>query len=234
MKIPLVDNDGTLLLPWHPVYKEALVYGLIQCFGLRLDVDTIINPSYAGMIDNQILVQILTDNGFDRDESIEALPDLTETIGNYFQKNHEKVHVSNGDHFRLPGALGLLKSLSKTQHVGILTGNIKKISDCRLEKAGILKYVTEGAYGDMALTRAELVPVAKKRFSIKLKRNVKFQEFVIIGDTVKDILCARENNIQVVAISTGGSTKEELASANPDLLIESFEKDYQKVIDFLR
>ena len=44
---------------------------------------------------------------------------------------------------------------------------------------------------------------------------------MVIGDTVHDISCARSIGAYAVAVPTGGATREELAAAKPDLLLES-------------
>lgn len=43
---------------------------------------------------------------------------------------------------------------------------------------------------------------------------------IVVGDTLKDIACARDNGCPVIAVATGWTPREELAPARPDLLLD--------------
>jgi phosphoglycolate phosphatase len=43
---------------------------------------------------------------------------------------------------------------------------------------------------------------------------------MVIGDTIHDVSCARAIGAFAVAVPTGGATREELAAAQPDLLLD--------------
>jgi phosphoglycolate phosphatase-like HAD superfamily hydrolase len=45
----------------------------------------------------------------------------------------------------------------------------------------------------------------------------------VIGDTPKDIACARAIGARVIAVATGQVSRQELADHAPDVLLDSFE-----------
>jgi phosphoglycolate phosphatase-like HAD superfamily hydrolase len=45
----------------------------------------------------------------------------------------------------------------------------------------------------------------------------------VIGDTPKDISCARAIGARAVVVATGQVTRQELAECAPDVLLDSFE-----------
>ena len=45
----------------------------------------------------------------------------------------------------------------------------------------------------------------------------------VIGDTPMDVRCARAIGARAVAVATGWHSRERLATAAPDLLLDSFE-----------
>lgn len=131
----------------------------------------------------------------------------------------------------MPGAFELLKILKdKNFLIGVLTGNIKKIGEYKLLHSGLKNFIDFGVFGDMAFKRADLVPLALKEAK-KINKKI-FKDLVIIGDSIRDIECAKENRIKVIAVATGKFEKEELLKGKPNLLVGSLlEKD--KIIDFL-
>jgi phosphoglycolate phosphatase-like HAD superfamily hydrolase len=44
-----------------------------------------------------------------------------------------------------------------------------------------------------------------------------------VGDTVRDLACAKAAGLRTVAVATGGSSYEALSVLNPDLIFRSFE-----------
>ena len=43
---------------------------------------------------------------------------------------------------------------------------------------------------------------------------------IVVGDTVRDVHCAHENGSVCVAVTTGGSSAEELRAAGADIVVE--------------
>ncbi len=48
-------------------------------------------------------------------------------------------------------------------------------------------------------------------------------EVTVIGDTPRDVACARAIGARAVIVATGLVAREELLAAEPDVILESFE-----------
>jgi phosphoglycolate phosphatase-like HAD superfamily hydrolase len=88
-----------------------------------------------------------------------------------------------------------------------------------MERCGLKSYFRYGAFAEMARDRAGLA-----RMAIRHARRQGWigrqAAVTLIGDAPSDILAARANRARSVAVRTGISTREELLSHEPDLLVE--------------
>jgi phosphoglycolate phosphatase-like HAD superfamily hydrolase len=122
----------------------------------------------------------------------------------------------------LPGVHALLAHLraAKRATMGLLTGNYAETGSIKLRKAGIdVAQFEISAWGDMAKTRPGLVPIALSQ----LPRQVAPSDVIVIGDTVKDVLCAHHNGAMCIAVATGGATRKQLEDAGADVVLDSLE-----------
>lgn len=228
MRIPLFDNDGTLLVygssnkVHHDAFEEALHTTFHLPHASMQDL-----PSPGGKIDSQILIEIAEVNGMKREDAIALLPEAFIVMTTYFS-----LHKNEGTPQAEKGAKELLALLKQHTYVGVLTGNVEEIGYIKLEQAGLKEYIDFGAFGNLALKRSDLVRIAQERFFIQFGEEKPIADFVIIGDTPRDIYCAREGGTSVIAVATGAFTMEDLAKEKPDLIIQSLEEK-EKIIDFL-
>ena len=232
-KIPLFDIDGTLLSSGNPVHVASYASAINTIFAsLHLKPDEIRIHERQGMIDNQILLALLSEHGVPSDLAQECLPALVKVMERYFIQH---VGVTPAETI-MPGVEPLLFELRRAGFpLSILSGNIQIIGCTRLYRAELFSEMCAiGAYGDMASTRAELVPVAIEHLEHKLKMRIRPSDVVVIGDTVKDIECAREAGVSVIAVATGGSTYEKLEAAQPDLLVMDFVSGHDAVMAYLK
>jgi phosphoglycolate phosphatase-like HAD superfamily hydrolase len=133
----------------------------------------------------------------------------------------------------LPGVNDTLELLrSHKVPRGLLTGNTESIAWRKLQQAGIERFFYFGAFGDATARRVELIAIARERCR-RIFESDAFNNLVIVGDAPRDIICAREGDIPVVAVASGKFTSEELAEHNPDLLLGSLEEG-QKLLEFLQ
>lgn len=107
---------------------------------------------------------------------------------------------------------------SSQEFVGIATGNIAAAADAKLRRAGLHEYFHFGGYGCDSAARSELVAKAIERGRALADRSLDAPDFVVVGDTVRDIVAARDCGARVVAVATGHVSREELADAKPDAL----------------
>lgn len=226
MKIPVFDLDWTLLAKAEPkVHHHAFLYAFKVLFNVNISDEGF----REGSIDNQIIVESLSENGIPREKAIENLPEIHKVMIDYFMEHrHETVFKA------LPGVAEALETLSrKNIPLGLLTGNVEEIGWEKLRLAGIDTYFQFGAFGSMGLTRPDLIPIAANRASTTLNKIVTVSDLVVIGDTPLDIECAKIGGSYSIAVASGPSYPlEKLQNSGADLIIESM-KETEKILKFL-
>ncbi|MDF2377151.1 MAG: HAD family hydrolase [Verrucomicrobiales bacterium] len=125
----------------------------------------------------------------------------------------------------LAGVVPLLEGLARCSDrvtLGLLTGNTADGAKVKLSHYGVDHHFVFGAYGDDHADRNALGPIALER--AERDHGLKFDptDVVVIGDTPKDVACARAFGARVIAVATGASSHEELAAFDPDILLEDF------------
>ena len=116
--------------------------------------------------------------------------------------------------------------------LGLLTGNIARGAWTKVASFGLDGVFGFGAFGDDHHDRNELGPIAMDRATLHTGKRFESNRVFIIGDTPRDIGCARACGAWAVAVATGKFSAADLEEHQPDLLFESFE-DHGHVIDSL-
>jgi phosphoglycolate phosphatase len=113
-----------------------------------------------------------------------------------------------------PGIVELLDALAARPdefRLSLVTGNLEPIAHFKLGRAGIGHYFErgQGGFGSDSASRAELPAIARARAGDWPRERT-----VVIGDTPRDIACARADDVRVVAVATGPFAVEALADAD--------------------
>jgi phosphoglycolate phosphatase len=113
-----------------------------------------------------------------------------------------------------PGIVALLEALAARPdefRLALVTGNLEPIAHLKLGRAGIGHYFEpgQGGFGSDSEDRAELPAIARARAGDWPRERT-----VVIGDTPRDIACARADDVRVVAVATGPFKVEALADAD--------------------
>ncbi len=225
MKIPLFDIDSTLLQGGNIAHRKAFEYACKKIYRIPASESEIRS---SGMIDTEILIKILGFHGLGEEKVKQKIDKAMEAMEDYYHKNKNV-----GKSIVLEGVTELLDELrEKSVRMGVLTGNVESIGWDKLERAGIKKYFSFGAFGSLAFKRSDLVEVARKRAEKVLARPVLVSDLIIVGDSPLDIACAREAGIKVIAVGTGKFPHEKLLMHRPDLLLKSL-KEKEKFINFI-
>lgn len=210
-KLFLFDIDGTLLLTGR-AGEHALRLALRDRFGVEDDLATI---SFAGSTDGAIARQMFESN---------AIPVTPENVADLFDGyiHHLALELPRREGQVLPGIVGLLEELHARPDcvLGLLTGNIARGAELKLSHYGVWDYFEFGAFADDHVDRNKLGPVAHARAAEKHGISFDAREVYVLGDTPRDIDCARAAGFVAVAIATGSYTKEQLAEHKPDFLFE--------------
>jgi phosphoglycolate phosphatase-like HAD superfamily hydrolase len=122
----------------------------------------------------------------------------------------------------IPGvevALGGLAARTNTT-LGLVTGNYAHAAPLKLRAAGIdpAQFVL-GAYGGDAPTRPDLVRLAMEQWRAR-GAEPDPRRVVVIGDTPRDVDCAKKNGCRCVAVATGWHTAEQLRETEADAVVD--------------
>ena len=133
-------------------------------------------------------------------------------------RNHQDARL-------FPGVRELLERLNKLDGVlvGLLTGNILRGAELKLKRWNLEAYFRFGAYGDDHEDRQVLAQIALEKARALSGTPLTGGDTTVIGDTLKDIACARAIGARAVAVATGSVPREVLAEAGPDALLDSLE-----------
>jgi phosphoglycolate phosphatase len=112
----------------------------------------------------------------------------------------------------------MLKTLAARDdaRLAVVTGNLEPIARLKLARAGLGRFFErgQGGFGSDHEDRLELPAIARARAGDYPREHT-----VIIGDTPRDIACARADGLRCIAVATGPFTVAQLADA--DVVLES-------------
>jgi phosphoglycolate phosphatase len=205
----LFDIDGTLVRRAGPEHREALVAAVWEVLRVRTRND---NIPVHGMLDSDILMQMMINAGIAPRRGRAALPAIYRAAERYYfctvQDLRKKV---------CPGIPALLETLRGWGAVlGLVTGNLTRIGWKKLERADLADYFHFGAFGEMAATRGELVELAVAHARQHGWVNG-HSRGLVVGDTPHDVAAGQAHGLDTLAIATGLSSLEELQAAGPSL-----------------
>jgi phosphoglycolate phosphatase len=209
----LWDIDGTLLQRASLEHAEAMRRALVQVHG-RLELDGQ-RVEAAGRTDGAIARDLLIAAGH-ASEAIDARAD--DVIAACCELYHELCPADLSPRLApgVPEALAALGGRPDDFRFSLVTGNFERIARLKLARAGIGEWFPEGqgGFGSDAEDRERLPPIARERAGGWPRERT-----VVIGDTPRDIACARADGVRVIAVATGPFGVEQLADA--DAVIDS-------------
>jgi phosphoglycolate phosphatase-like HAD superfamily hydrolase len=211
----LWDIDGTLLQRASTEHAAAMRSALEQVHGsLELNGKHV---EAAGRTDAAIARELLAVSGYDSD-AIDARADDVITAACTLYDELCPADLSPRLAPGVPEALASLGGRPDAFRFSLVTGNFERIARLKLARAGIGDWFPEGqgAFGSDSENRDELPPIARARAGDWPREHT-----VVIGDTPRDIACARADGLRVVAVATGPFSVSELADA--DAVIDSAE-----------
>ncbi|MDG5768189.1 HAD family hydrolase [Balneolales bacterium ANBcel1] len=207
----LFDIDGTLLKVKNRV-NRVVIQEVLNRLGVdREDVRTV---DFAGRTDRAIFTDLLDGYGDGLFDQVKRhyISALDASL------RREDVHVLHG----VESSLRYLAE--KSAWTGLLTGNFARAAEIKISRTGLDNHFAFGAFGDDHADRNDLPPNAMKALESFSGKAFRPADLVIIGDTPRDILCARSHGSPCVAVSTGHYTREQLRSYRPDALLNSLEE----------
>ncbi len=212
----LFDVDGTLLRCGKQV-GFLFVEALKEVFGAYGKLE---GYSFSGKTDSRIVIDMIRATGRDEEEILFKLPAMRRL---YFDKLERG--LQRDGMLLLPGVQELLERLSARDDVliGLLTGNWRRGAKIKLSRFDLNRYFTFGAFGDDAVDRRDLVPVALERAEALRGETFTPRRTMIVGDTELDVDCARSAGVWSMAVSTGFTDAERLEAAGADWVFPDLE-----------
>jgi phosphoglycolate phosphatase len=207
----LFDIDGTMLLKASREHAEALHAALRRVHHLAEMPEGRIEA--AGRTDQAIARSILTLAGVSAERIDERAHDVHLAVCAEYQRRCPK---DLRDHLA-PGIDDVLDQLEARDDVklSVLTGNIECIARMKLDRAGIGHHFPqgEGAFGSDSEDRTDLPEIARRRAGAD-GRPYPRERTVVIGDTPRDIACARADGCHVIGLATGPFRARDLHGAD--------------------
>jgi phosphoglycolate phosphatase-like HAD superfamily hydrolase len=209
----LFDIDGTLVSGATDAHRDAIHEALWAVHGVDANRAMRRPLALAGRTDPEIARAILLDAGI----SAERIDDRAEDVREQCCRAYARLCPDDLSDTVLPGVGALLEWLSARPVVklGLMSGNYEVVGRLKLARAGIGRRFPsgQGAFGSDAEDRAALPAIARRRAgtpAIPHRRELT----IVIGDTPRDIACARADGVRCVAIATGPFAREQLTEAD--------------------
>lgn len=219
MNLLLFDVDGTLLRGATDAHREALHAAIHDVWAVE-DPAAAHVPA-AGLTDPAIARQILVHFDVPARKIDDGLSAFRERCVAHFVRLCPPSLVDKV----APGVVDLLASLHARDDVelSLLTGNLEPIAHLKLNRAGIGDFFPHGAggFGSDAEDRTDLPAIARRRAGCCDGVPHPRGDTIVIGDTPRDIACARADGVRVLAVATGPYPASDLAGADavvPDAL----------------
>jgi phosphoglycolate phosphatase-like HAD superfamily hydrolase len=204
----LFDIDGTLLTGATRAHSQALDGAIREVHGVDpAGIRGQIQP--AGRTDGEIARLILLDLGVSARRIDELAADVLEACCRIYAQISPadlSSHVVPG----IPDVLDWLGSRPGAT-LGLVTGNYEPIGRLKLRLAGLGKWFASapGGFGSDSEDRAALPAIARRRAG-----HVRREDAVVIGDTPRDIACARADGVRCVAVTSGQYGADQLSGAD--------------------
>lgn len=207
----LWDIDGTLLSRAAAAHGEALERATAEAIGREVPKVTEIDP--GGRTDREI-VRVLAGHAGVEAEEFAPLADgvITRAVEIY-----GAIVEPDLSHCLIDGVLEAVVELDdQGLHVmALLTGNIDRVAALKLGSAGIAHHFdfASSAFGSDHEDRGQLPAIARHRAGSGGSPWPR-ERTVVIGDTPRDIACARADGCLVIAVATGPHSAEALTEAD--------------------
>jgi phosphoglycolate phosphatase-like HAD superfamily hydrolase len=208
----LFDIDGTLVSGATDAHRDALHAALLSVHGVNAGAGR--KPAEpAGRTDSEIARIILLDAGVSAERIDERMEDVREACC----RAYVRLATADLSGAVLPGVRALLDWLSARDdaRLALITGNYEPVARVKLLRAGLGTYFPagQGAFGSDAEDRAALPAIARRRAGTTGLPHPR-EQTLVIGDTPRDIACARADGVGCVAVATGPFAADALGGAD--------------------
>ena len=223
-RVAFFDIDGTLMTGGPA--KNAFCGAMIDTFGTVGNVEEV---SFGGKTDPQIARELLVGIDYSVDLIEERFPSLwhsyTERLADELTQCPMQV---------LPGVHELLNILKRMDDIGVglLTGNIARGAQLKLDSAGLTEHFVLGSYGSDHEEREHLSRIALQRARDMWSPALCPENTVVIGDTPRDVDCGLAIGARTLAVATGSFSSSQLAKAGANRVVIDL-TDTDEIVSYL-
>lgn len=221
----LWDVDGTLVrtgvLGREPF--QAAVAAVLGASGGAVDVDPLLHEQVqmSGKTDPQIARELLLLASVSSDDVEHHLPEVLRRLEEGLGALEARI-AAEGE--VLPGVVEVLQRCAAASDVvsSVLTGNLAGNALVKLRAFGLDRWLDlrVGAYGSDHHDREELVPIALRKAAEVHGRPFPPSETWVIGDTPRDLACARAGGARCALVATGRFDRATLEAEGPDVVLD--------------
>jgi phosphoglycolate phosphatase-like HAD superfamily hydrolase len=206
----LFDIDGTLLVGANHAHRDAIHEALRVAHGVT-------NPDRGGMqvagrTDADIARGMLMTAGV----AAEVIDERADDVRIAACEAYARLVEDDLSACVAPGIRELLERLAPREDaiLSLVTGNYEPIARLKLAAAGIGGFFArgQGGFGSDHEARAELPAIARRRAGDG--QPWPRERTLLIGDTPRDIACARADGVRVLAVATGPYDAAALTAAD--------------------
>jgi len=220
MRLILFDIDGTLIDSGGAGVR-ALDLALREIFSVENGFHGI---SMAGKTDPSIMREGLIKHGLSDNGNLELV------IEAYLA--HLRREIENNRRRIKPGIYEVLERLMTMADIGtgLLTGNLERGARIKLEPFNLNVFFPTGAFGSDDEDRNKLLPAAVSRFENLSGKKIWMEESIVVGDTPRDVECAKIYGAKCVGVATGPYSFEALVEAGADYVFQDL-SDHSRFLE---
>jgi len=216
MLLVLFDIDGTLLRGAAREHALALRVALHEVYGVGDPggaEEGLPRVQAAGRTDIEIARETMLLCG----RSAKAFDDGREQLAEVCVREYARLAPDDLSDRVVPGVAQLLGELERGEGVrlALVTGNLEAVARLKLSRAGIGRHFErgQGGFGSDSEDRTDLPPLARARAGSEGRPHPRTRT-VVVGDTPRDIACARADGVRCVAVTTGPYGADDLRAAD--------------------
>lgn len=227
----LFDIDGTILSLKQYHSKYLFYRAFMDLFGRCAKPDRM--PNFSGMTDLQIIDDLRIMSDLPADAVNSRIGEIWTKLSEIFVGDITRENVE-----LKPCITEFLDYLEKSNdaYTSLVTGNFRNNAYLKLKLFGLDKYFAVGAFGSDKADRNLLPALAIERSNELFGKKFSSRNSVIIGDSPRDMQCAKASGCAAVGVATGWHSADELAECGADFVFKDF-TDYKeqtkKIFDFI-
>lgn len=208
--IILFDIDGTLLTVNQQSNKK-MIRELLDTH--QVDYPDMETDSFSGRTDHDIFMSFLVNHNYDKTLYRRIKTAYIQRLGKFLTEDKVKQHNYVSEVLSYFSADGFI--------TGLLTGNYPVAASHKLKAAKIDYDFSFGAFGEFDRDRNKLPNLAIEKVRNMIDADPDPSRFLVIGDTPRDVICAKKSGMKCIAVTTGGYKRSELEKYEPELILDN-------------